>query len=67
MKVLGSVTILLKGCESMKCKWELIDEDAGVYETECDNMHYFVSDGPTENKYKYCPYCGKELEDNNGN
>lgn len=44
----------------MICKW-VIDEYH--YETECNNAFEFYIGGPLENKYIYCPYCGKEIEE----
>jgi len=42
------------------CQWayEGLDD---YWATECGNAHTFITDGPTENKYKFCPYCSKEL------
>lgn len=49
------------------CKWQYGEEwdEGNVWETECRiNAHYFSGDGtPTENEYKYCPYCGKLIEE----
>ena len=44
----------------MTCKW-IYDECHDYWDTECGEGHYFTSGGPDENKYKYCPYCGKEI------
>jgi hypothetical protein len=43
-----------------KCKWTY--DDDGYYDTSCDNAFVFISDGPLENDFKYCPYCGREIE-----
>ncbi len=42
------------------CKWVEVDED-GRWATDCDHEFEFTSDGPSENKFKWCPYCGKPL------
>ena len=42
------------------CTWK--GDDDGVYSTGCDNAFQFEVDGPTENNFKFCPYCGKELK-----
>lgn len=41
------------------CVWNS-DED-GVYETGCGTLHQFMADGPRENRYTHCPYCGGRL------
>ena len=32
------------------------------WESSCDHLHIFMSDGPKENEYKFCPYCGKKIK-----
>jgi hypothetical protein len=44
------------------CEWvapEAADYD--VWQTECRNEFMFESDGPLENCFKFCPYCGGEM------
>ena len=41
------------------CEWHL--NDLGYYDTACGNAHEFITDGPGENDYRFCPYCGKTL------
>lgn len=41
------------------CEWT--EDDDGNWETSCKNMHVFFDAGPTQNGYKFCPYCGKDL------
>lgn len=47
------------------CKWR---EDGykwdgyGYWETGCDNLFQFNTGGPEENRFKFCPYCGKPIE-----
>lgn len=43
-----------------KCRWT--EDDEGIWYTECGNAHEFMTDSPTENKYKFCPYCGREIK-----
>lgn len=38
------------------CEWFL---DESVWQTDCDNLFQFSSGSPTENSFKFCPYCGK--------
>ena len=42
------------------CEW--IDDEDGIWQTECGNAFCFEVDGPDENKFSFCPYCGKPLE-----
>lgn len=44
------------------CEWTLdawINGDS--WDTSCAEKHLFSADGPKENGYKYCPYCGRPL------
>ncbi len=42
------------------CKW-IIDED-GMFDTECGIKFEFIVDGPEENQFTHCPYCGGKLK-----
>ncbi len=59
LETFGGDTIEMT-CEHPRCCWWQ-DED-GVWDTACDNRHEFIEDGPKENHYHFCPYCGKPLE-----
>ncbi len=39
------------------CVW--VQDENGVWETQCGNAHEFYDGGPSDNFYRYCPYCGK--------
>ena len=41
-----------------KCDW-VEDEWDSSWHTSCANIFYFVDDGPKENQFKFCPFCGK--------
>lgn len=43
-----------------KCEW-ICDNDEGIHDTGCNNAHCFEAGGIEENKYAYCPYCGKQI------
>lgn len=45
------------------CKWiyNYMIED-GVYETSCSHSFFFDSGDVKENNFKFCPFCGKEIE-----
>jgi len=56
------IKYLVKKLSSLKpCIWQY-NEWHNIWETSCDHAHVFIADGPHENNYKYCPYCGGELE-----
>ncbi len=44
-----------------KCKWTY-DSSIDAWNTSCDEIHCFIVGKPNENKHRYCPYCGKLLE-----
>ena len=50
---------------SDKCKWSKCEnsDETIYYETSCDNATQFLEDGIEDNNYKFCPYCGKEIEE----
>lgn len=44
------------------CTWECEpDPDVEAWETACGNTFQFESGGPSENKMRYCCYCGANL------
>ena len=43
------------------CIWRY-DDWAEFWTTKCGEAHVFLADGPIENKYVYCPYCGRKIE-----
>jgi len=49
--------------QSEKCKWTFQESLDTYYETSCDNAFQFEVDGMKEKRFKYCPYCGKEIEE----
>ena len=48
------------------CEWtygdDVADAVTDIYDTKCGNMHMFIGGSPSDNKYKYCPYCGKKIK-----
>jgi rRNA maturation endonuclease Nob1 len=44
-----------------KCTWS--EDEDGLWHTECHQIHQFFDGTPTENSYKFCPYCGKPLKE----
>jgi len=48
------------------CKWKLESEYYDfpiVYESDCNNIHYFEEGNTRFNRFRWCPYCGKEIEE----
>jgi hypothetical protein len=41
-----------------KCEWEWGD---CYWDTGCGRAFEFNDGTPTDNDFRYCPYCGKEL------
>ena len=57
-----AIEIVKKGCVSDDvCEWKYNDSEY-YFESSCENLHIFMSDGPKENEYEYCPYCGKKIK-----
>jgi len=47
------------------CCWDskTFGSEGDVYETGCGNDFTFIDGTPKENSFKFCPYCGGEIED----
>ena len=43
------------------CEWKYNGTEY-YWESSCDHLHIFMSDGPKENEYRFCPYCGKKIK-----
>lgn len=44
------------------CTWTCEpNPDIEMWKTDCGNAFQFEADGPTENKMKFCAFCGKQL------
>lgn len=42
------------------CVWS--HNGCDVWETSCAQAFEFIDDGPKENSFKYCPFCGGTIE-----
>lgn len=42
------------------CHW-LADDTDGSFDTDCGNKFQFFDGTPSENKFRFCPYCGKKI------
>jgi hypothetical protein len=47
---------------SDKCGWTF-DDNYSYYDTACENTFMFECDGILQNEFRYCPYCGKAIEE----
>lgn len=43
------------------CIWSKDEDEDNIWDTGCGEIHMFINDGPEDNGYKYCPYCGNDL------
>ena len=50
--------------DATPCTWT--EDDEGNWATACDNLHVFFEGGPSENGYKWCPYCGRAVASERG-
>ena len=49
--------------EEEYCEWRLCDEQSNVYDTSCRNPHILIDGSPSDNRFEYCPYCGKRIKE----
>ena len=47
---------------SLKCIWSQEDENSDIWSTSCGENFILNEGTPEENKFKFCNYCGKEIE-----
>lgn len=46
------------------CIWiEHEDNEQGYWDTGCEASHLFFGGTPADNKFKFCPYCGKPIQE----
>ena len=50
------------GVSNDMCEWKYNDSEY-YFESSCKHLHIFMSDGPKENEYRFCPYCGKKIKE----
>ena len=41
------------------CQWKA--DEAGSWRSDCGYTLAFTVDGPTENQFRFCPYCGGKI------
>lgn len=45
------------------CVWYTDDSDGDVWETNCGQTFQFNDGGQKENRFRFCYFCGKPLEE----
>lgn len=43
----------------ISCRWS--EDEDGNWDTACGEVFVFETGGPTENRAKWCPYCGRRI------
>lgn len=43
------------------CAWR--QDEEGVWETACGEAHLFIEGNPRDNNHRFCPYCGRPIEE----
>lgn len=56
--------ILKREVTKETCKWTY-DSMHDYYETECENAFVFTDGRITDNRFIYCPYCGRKVKEVN--
>lgn len=46
---------------SAHCLWQ--EDNDGVWQTSCEQVHVFIDGTPGQNNYGFCPYCGRPLSE----
>lgn len=54
-------TIKQGGVSDDVCDWKYNDTEY-YWESSCGHLHIFMADGPKQNEYSFCPYCGKKIK-----
>jgi hypothetical protein len=44
-----------------QCAWQ--EDEDGAYDTDCGNRFEFIDGGVADNDMKFCPYCGKPVDE----
>ena len=60
-EVMREIDRLAKEYNKDCCEWKQYDEN-DIYYTGCEQIHMFIDGSPTDNKYEFCPYCGKKIK-----
>ena len=47
------------------CHW--VEDENGNWKTSCGDMHILIDGTPHENRYLWCPYCGKTIQESKQN
>ena len=49
--------------ETGTCVWKWDEHNDDFWDTACGESFCFIDGGPKENHTKYCPYCGRLIEE----
>lgn len=49
--------------EVTNCSWKQTDEDNDFWETSCGGAFTLEAGGPSENRMKFCCYCGLSINE----
>ena len=60
-KIIDIINELAEEYNKDCCEWKQYDEN-DIYYTGCEQIHMFIDGSPTDNKYEFCPYCGKKIK-----
>jgi len=44
-----------------ECAWR--EDEVGLWHTACGHIFEFFDGAPSDNKFVYCPYCGKPIRE----
>lgn len=44
------------------CEWRLDVPEYNTWATACGNLFFLEADTPRENEMRFCPFCGRALE-----
>lgn len=45
--------------DSTPCTWR--EDEDGSWDTDCGDCFVLISDGPSDNRMKFCCYCGQPI------
>jgi rRNA maturation endonuclease Nob1 len=50
-----------KNAGRLECVWA--EDENGIWGTGCGHTFETFTDSPSENGFKFCPYCGKQVKE----
>lgn len=49
-----------RGKERQSCSW--LPDGESIFSTSCGKKFFFDAEGPKENSFQFCPFCGMTLK-----